>query len=226
MFDREIKLIGLDNYNKLKNSTVAVIGLGGVGGYAVEALTRAGIGTIILVDYDVVDITNLNRQLISTTNNIGNKKTSEWKNRIASINPKCNVTVIDKFLTKDDISLIFNNYKVDYIIDACDTMEVKKELINYTTLNNIGFISSMGTGNKLYPSKLEITTLDKTSYDPIAKILRKYVKDNKINKKINVVCSIEAPKKIDSKNVASISTVPSVAGLLLASFIINSIINN
>ncbi len=226
MFDREIKLIGINNYNKLKNSTVMVIGLGGVGGYVVESLSRAGIGNIILVDYDIIDITNINRQLISNTSNIGMKKTLEWQKRINLINPECHVTTIDKYLTKDNLYDTLNNYKIDYIIDACDTIMVKKELIKYTYLNKIGFIASMGTGNKLEPSKLEITTLDKTSYDPIAKILRKYVKDEKINKKIYVVCSKEQPKKINEKTIYSISTVPSTAGLLLSSFVINSIINN
>ena len=128
--------------------------------------------------------------------------------------------------TFDTASKLVNDYKIDYIIDACDTIMVKKELIKYTYLNKIGFIASMGTGNKLEPSKLEITTLDKTSYDPIAKILRKYVKDEKINKKVYVVCSKEQPKKINEKTISSISTVPSTAGLLLSSFVINSIINN
>lgn len=226
MFDREIKLIGIDNFNKLKNSTVMVIGLGGVGGYAVESLTRAGIGKIILVDYDIIDISNINRQIIANTSNIGMKKTNEWKKRIKLINPECNVIVIDEYLTKDNIYDILSKYNIDYIIDACDTISVKKELIKYTFLNKIGFIASMGTGNKLEPSKLEITTLDKTSYDPIAKILRKYIKDEKINKKIYVVCSKEVPKKTHEKTITSISTVPSTAGLLVSSFVINSIINN
>ncbi len=226
MFDREIKLIGIDNYNKLKNSSIMVIGLGGVGGYVVESLTRAGIGNIIIIDYDTIDISNINRQIISNTCNIGMKKVYEWEKRIKLINPNCHVITIDKYLTKDNLYDTLDNYKIDYIIDACDTINVKKELIKYTYLNKIGFISSMGTGNKLDPTKLEITTLDKTSYDPIAKILRKYIKDEKINKKIYVVCSKEQPKKINEKKISSISTVPSVAGLLLSSFVINSIINN
>jgi len=224
MFEREIKLIGIDNYNKIKAKTVAVIGVGGVGGYAVEALVRAGIENLIIVDYDIVDITNLNRQIIALQENIGIPKTYVIKDRIKSINPNCNITIINKELDENNVVELFN-YKIDYLIDACDTVKVKEQLILECIKRNIKQISSMGTGNKLNPELLKITDIRKTSYDPLAKRLRKFVNDNKIKEKVMVVSSIEPPKKIESA-IASISYVPSVAGLLCASFVINDIIKN
>lgn len=224
MFDREIKLIGEDNFNKIKSKTVAVIGLGGVGGYAVEALVRAGIENLIIVDYDVVDISNLNRQIISLQGNIGMKKTIVTKKRINDINPLCNVIVIDKKLDEDNVLELFD-YKIDYLIDACDTVRVKEKLILECVNRNIKQISCMGTGNKLNPELLSICDIRKTSYDPLAKRLRKFVKDNKIKDKVMVVSSMEIPKKVDGV-ISSVSYVPSVAGLLCASYVINDIINN
>lgn len=224
MFEREIKLIGESNYNKIKSSTIAVIGLGGVGGYATEALIRAGIENIIIVDYDKVDITNLNRQIIALQNNIGMYKTEVEKERILNINPNCNITVINKKLDENNLTELFN-YNIDYIVDACDTLKVKEGLILECIKRNIKQISCMGTGNKLNPELLTITDIKKTNYDPLAKKIRKFVKDNKINKKIMVVSSIEQPKKTEG-TISSISYVPSVAGLLCASYIINDIIKN
>lgn len=224
MFDREIKLIGEDNFNKIKEKKVVVIGIGGVGGYAVEALVRAGIQNLIIVDYDIVDITNLNRQIISLHENIGMKKTDVIKDRINKINPNCNVIVIDKKLDENNTKELFN-YDIDYIIDACDTLKVKEQLILECSNRNIKLISSMGTGNKLNPELLKITDIKKTSYDPLAKKLRKFVKDNNIKNKVMVVSSTEEAKKIEGV-ISSISYVPSVAGLLCTSYVINDIINN
>ena len=224
MFDREIKLIGIDNYNKIKSKTVAVVGVGGVGGYAVEALVRAGIEDIIIVDYVVVDITNLNRQIIAFQNNIGMYKTDVIKERINNINPNCNVTIINKKLDEFNLNLLFEN-KIDYLIDACDTVKVKEQLIIECINRNIKHISCMGTGNKLNPELLSITDIRKTNYDPLAKKIRKFVKDNKIKEKVMVISSTEEPKKIDGV-ISSISYVPSVAGLLCASYVINDIIKS
>ena len=212
-----------DNIKKIKNTTVLVVGLGGVGSYATESLTRAGIGKLIIIDNDKIDITNLNRQLMTLHSNIGEYKTDVWDSRIKDINPNCEVIKITDFLTTDNIDII-SKYKIDYIVDACDTIMTKKELIRYAVSNNIKIISSMGTGNKLEPSKLKIIDIRKTSYDPIAKILRKYVVDNKINSKVTVVSSTEQPKKVEG-TISSISYVPSVAGILLTSYVINDIIN-
>lgn len=222
MFDREIKLIGKEKLNLIKNKTILLIGLGGVGGYTLETLVRAGIHNLIIIDYDIADISNLNRQLLVTRNNIGKKKTDIAKNRIININPECQVQVINEMLTKDNLNNIFK-YKIDYIIDACDSIEVKKKLISECSNRKIKLITCCGTGNKLDPSKLEITDIRKTSYDPIAKILRKYVQDNKIKDKVMVVSSTEMPKKIKG-SISSISYVPSIAGILLTSYVINDII--
>lgn len=223
-FKRTIDLIGTSKFNILKNKHVLVLGLGGVGGYSLEALVRSGVNNITIVDYDLIDETNINRQIIANINNIGNKKATEWYKRIKEINPNCNIFIIDKKINKENIDILFDN-KVDYIIDACDTIEVKKELILKCTKQNINLISSMGMGNKLDPTKIEITELSKTKYDKIAKILRKFVKDNKINKKIMVVSSTEQPIiNNDNNKINSISYVPSVAGLLCASFVINDIL--
>lgn len=214
-------LVGEKNIEKIIQTKVLVLGLGGVGSYAVEALVRSGIGTIILVDYDVVDITNLNRQLMTNRNNVGNLKTEELKNRILEINPDCQIEIVNEKITSDTVSKLIE-LKPDYIVDACDTVEVKKKLILDCKKNNIKLISSMGTGNKFDPSRLKIMDIRKTSYDPIAKILRKFVTDNKINYKVMVVCSDEKPLKI-SNPIGSNSFVPGTAGLLCASFIINDI---
>lgn len=222
MFDREINLIGENNFNKLQAVTVCVVGLGGVGGHATETLVRAGIKNIIIVDYDVVDITNKNRQIIALDSTIGQTKVEVMKNRILDINKDCNVIVINEKLCPDNMDILFK-YNIDYLIDACDTVSVKKELIKLCVLKNISFISCMGTGNKLAPSKLEICDIRKTSYDPLAKIIRKFIKDSKITNKVMVVCSKEQPIK-NTGNVSSISYVPSVAGILCSSYIINKII--
>nr|MBP3259315.1 tRNA threonylcarbamoyladenosine dehydratase [Bacilli bacterium] len=222
MFTRESWLIG-DKLDLIKSKTVLVIGLGGVGGYTVETLVRAGIGNIIIVDNDVVDITNLNRQIVSLHSNIGNKKVDEWEKRIKDINPDINLIKYDMFVTKDNIGEIFNN-KIDYVVDACDTIETKKEIIRICVKNKIKLITSMGTGNKLDPSKLSIKDIRKTSYDPIAKKLRKMIKDERIKDKIMVISSEEEPK-IKGK-VGSISYVPSIAGIYATSYIINDILRS
>ncbi len=222
-YERLKLLVGLDNLNKIKDTTVLIIGLGGVGSYALESLVRSGVNNLIIVDNDTIDITNLNRQLMTNLNNVGLNKTDVWEKRILEINKDCNITKITNFITKENIDTLFST-KIDYIVDACDTIETKKELIRQSIKRDIKLISSMGTGNKLDPSKLEIIDIRKTSYDPIAKILRKMVKDERINKKINVICSKEESIKTNSKTIASNSFVPATAGLLCTSYIINDIV--
>lgn len=222
MFEREIKLIGEENLEKIKSKTVAVVGVGGVGGYAVESLVRAGISKLIIIDYDIVDITNLNRQIISLQSNIGKYKTDVIKERINNINPNCNVTTINTKLNEDNLYLLFNE-KPDYIIDACDTLKVKEMLILECKKRKIKLISSMGTGNKLNPELLKITDIRKTSYDPLAKKIRKFVVDNKIKGKVMVVSSVEQPKKVEGA-ISSISFVPPISGLLCTSYVINDIL--
>lgn len=215
-------LIG-DKINDIKTKTILIIGLGGVGGYATESLIRSGIGKLILVDNDVIDITNLNRQIISNHENIGKRKVDEWEKRAKSINPNINIKKINSFITEENIDLLFEE-KIDYLIDACDTVNTKKILIKKCLEKNIKFISCMGTGNKFRPEYFEITDIRKTSYDPIAKIIRKMINDEHIKGKVPVLYSKEKPKKIDNKIIGSNAFVPSVAGIMCASFIFNMII--
>lgn len=221
MFDRVISFVGKDNLEKIKNTTVLVVGLGGVGGYALEGLVRSGIGNVILMDYDKVDFSNLNRQIITNQNNIGKYKVEVAMERVKSINPECKIIIHNTFLDKDTINIL-NNYKIDYIVDACDSVQAKKLLIDYAMNNDIKLIASMGTANKMDPSKLEIIDIRKTSYDPLAKILRKYVMDKKTNKRIMVVSSTESPIRKDC--LSSLIFVPATAGLLCANYIIREII--
>lgn len=222
-FSRLKLITGDDKFNLIKTTTVLVLGVGGVGSYAVESLVRSGISKIIIVDNDVVDITNLNRQLMTMHSNIGKYKVDILENRIKDINPNCKVIKIKNFITKDNIDILFN-IKIDYVIDACDTVDAKKAIIKECIKRNIKFISCMGTGNKLDPTKLEIIDIRKTSYDPLARIIRKMVKDEKINDKVMVVASTEQPIKNNSNIIGSNSYVPATAGLLCASYVINNII--
>ncbi len=224
MYERIIKLIGKENLNKIKNKTVCIVGLGGVGGFATEAIVRSGVGNVIIVDYDRIDISNLNRQIITNQNNIGESKVQEMQKRIKSINPNCNITIIEEKIDSNNINLIFQN-KIDYLIDACDTITTKEALIIECTKRKIKIISSMGTGNKLNPTLLEICDIRKTSYDPIAKKIRKFVTDNKIKDKIPVVYSKEQNPKFQG-SIPSMIFVPATAGLLLANYVIRDIINN
>lgn len=223
-FDRFISLIGINNFNKIQSKNILVIGLGGVGSYVVESLVRSGILNITIADYDVIDITNLNRQIMTNLNNIGNKKTDEIEKRILSINNKVKVTKIDEFIDSSNINIINNNY--DYVVDCSDTFNTKCEIIKNCLDKKIKFITSMGTAKKMDPSKLEIIDIRKTSYDPLAKKIRKWVKDNRIKGKIMTISSSEVPFKMDNNILGSTSFVPSSAGLLITSYIINDIINN
>lgn len=220
--ERFHKLLTADQIKKISNLSVLIIGLGGVGSFAIESLARSGLKRLVLVDYDIVDITNLNRQIEALNSTIGVKKTDALKDRIKDINPNIEVITIDQFIKPENIDLLFQT-DIDYLIDACDSIETKKEIIRQCLKRNVKFISCMGTGNKLDPSKLEITTLTKTTYDPIAKILRKMVKEEHINKKITVVSSTEKGIATNDKTPGSTSFVPATAGLLCASWVVNDI---
>lgn len=222
-FERLKYLIGEENVESFADKCVLVIGLGGVGGYSVESLVRSGIGHLIIVDGDVVDETNLNRQIIATSSVIGKSKVDLFNSRIKDINPDCVVTQINKFIDKDNIDELFC-YDIDFLVDACDSLDTKFLIIKNCLEKNIPFISSMGTGNRMDPSKFSITTLDKTMNDPVAKILRKRVRDEHLKGKIKVLCSSEVPKKLGNK-IGSNSFVPPSAGLLITSYVINDFIN-
>lgn len=208
-------LIGKNELNKLKEKCVLILGLGGVGGYAVEALARSGVGRLILVDYDIIDVTNLNRQIIARKSNIGKSKVEAWKERISEIS-NTKITIIEKKITDENIKTIFEE-QIDYAIDACDTVSVKFEFLKYCLQMKIPFVTCLGTGKRIDASKVEITDLMKTENDPIAKVLRKRVREENIHQKIPVIYSKEIPKKIEGNVIASSIFVPSSAGILAAS---------
>lgn len=230
-FSRTELLIGKEGIEKLQKAKVAVFGIGGVGSFVVEALARAGIGSFILVDKDIVDITNLNRQIIATRKTIGKPKVEVAKERILEINPNAIVEVYQEFFMPESPEII--DKTVDYIVDSVDTVTAKIELVLRAEKLGIPIISSMGTGNKLDPSKFEVTDIYKTSICPLAKVMRKELRARGI-KKLKVVYSKEEPiisnNKIeeDSKSKkqipGSISFVPSVAGLIIAGEVIKDII--
>lgn len=227
-FSRTEMLIGKEGINKLQKSKVAIFGIGGVGSYVVEALARVGVGNFILVDSDIITKTNINRQIIATTKTIGKLKVDVAKERILEINPNATVKTYAEFFKQD--SSIFLDNSINYIIDAIDTVSSKIELITKAKELNISIISSMGTGNKLDPTKFEITDIYKTSVCPLAKVMRKELKKRKIDK-LKVIYSKEEPIKIQKNDIetkksipGSISYVPSVAGLIIASEVVKDII--
>lgn len=214
------KIVDDSILNEIRSKTILIIGLGGVGGHALESIVRMGINNIIIVDNDIVDVTNLNRQILSLKSNIGEYKTEVAKKRILDINPDCNVITINKFIDSSNYLEMFN-YNIDYVIDACDTITTKILLIEECLNRNIKIISCMGTGNKFHPEMLEICELKKTSYDPLAKVIRNKFKNDK--RKIMVVYSKEQGVRISDRIPGSTSLVPSVAGVMCASYIINDI---
>lgn len=221
MFERLITLIGEDNVNKLKKANVLIVGLGGVGGYALETLVRSGIYNLTIVDGDIVELSNLNRQIISKRDVIGKPKALVAQARTLEINPDVNLKVINQFISEDNFSLL-NIDSFDYVIDACDDLNLKMLLIK--NADKYKLISSMGTANKMDMTRFKITTIDKTSYDPLAKIIRKKIKEKKIRTKFKVVSSDEKVMKNGTK-LGTIAYMPAVSGLLCASYVINDIIN-
>lgn len=222
--NRTEALIGKESLEKLQNSNIVVFGLGGVGSYVVEGLVRAGIQNIFIIDKDIVDITNINRQLIADTETVGKAKVDVQEERILKINPLAKVTKLKEFVNKDNIEEIMNETThIDYVVDAIDTVSAKLEIIKYCNKNNIKIISCMGTGNKLDASKFEITDIYKTSVCPLAKVIRKELKKLNIPK-LTVLYSKEEPRKTNISTPTSISFVPSVAGLLIAGKVVQDLI--
>lgn len=220
--ERLESLVGLDILSKIKNLNILIVGIGGVGGYTLESLVRCGIENITIIDYDRVESSNLNRQIISNLNNIGKLKVDAAKERYTNINDKLNLKTMSIFLDKDNIDSI-NICQFDYVVDACDSIETKALLMSVCVSKNIKIISSMGTAKKMDATKLSITTLDKTSYDKLAKKLRSVVPKN-IQRKIKVVSSTEQVK--DIKVLGSNSFVPATSGLLITNYIINDVANS
>jgi len=229
-FSRTELLIGKVALEKLSKTKVAIFGIGGVGSFVAEGLARAGVGNFLLIDNDTISKSNLNRQIHALDNTIGKYKVDVMKERILQINPEANVEVSKEFFMPCSNTNLIND-NLDYIVDAVDTVTAKIEIVMKSESLNIPVISSMGTGNKLDPTKFEITDINKTSVCPLAKVMRKELRARGI-KKLKVVYSKEEPIKvkkednIDNKKQVpgSISFVPSVAGLIIASEVIKDII--
>ena len=244
-FSRTELLVGNESVEKLKKAKVAVFGIGGVGSFVVEGLVRAGIGNFILVDDDKVCLTNLNRQIIATHKTVGKYKVDVAKERILDINPNANIETYQEFFMPDSKEILDNT--VDYIVDSVDTVTAKIELVIRANKLNIPIISCMGTGNKLDPTKFEVTDIYKTSVCPLAKVMRKELRARGIKElkvvyskeepiipdetennscKTNCICPPETKRKCTIRNQVpgSISFVPSVAGLIIAGEIIKDII--
>lgn len=238
-FSRLELAIGTNQLEKLKNSTVVVLGIGGVGSYTAEALARSAIGKLVLVDKDNVDITNINRQIHALHSTVGQSKVELMKERIKDINPICEVIALPIFYNEDTAEQIFSQ-DPDYIVDAIDTMSSKINVIVECKKRNIPIISSMGAANKLDPSKFEVTDISKTHMDPVARIIRQKLKKLGIQKGVKVVFSSEKPmaphtemyEEVGKKESeirkekmppASNGFVPPVAGLMMASVVVRDL---
>lgn len=232
-FARTELLFGKEAMDKLKNARVAVFGVGGVGGYVVEALARSGVGAIDIIDNDTVSVTNINRQIIATTKTIGSYKVDVMRERILEINPDCQVHAFKCFYlpeNKDE----FDFSKYSYVVDAIDTVTAKIQLAVEAQDKNTPIISSMGTGNKFNPTEFEVADIYKTSVCPLAKVMRKELKKRNV-KKLKVVYSKEEPKSPGESGgkeecpkgrrsiPGSTAFVPPVAGLIIASEVIKDL---
>ncbi|WP_105615722.1 tRNA threonylcarbamoyladenosine dehydratase [Vallitalea okinawensis] len=243
-FSRTEMLIGTEGLNKLKNSTIAIFGIGGVGTYAVEGLARSGVGKFILVDDDEVCLTNINRQIHATRKTVGKPKVEVMKERILSINPKADVETYQELYNAESAERLLRA-EYDYVIDAIDMVSAKLDLIQRCKNMQIPIISSMGAGNKLNPTMFEVTDIYKTSYDPLAKVMRSELKKRGI-KKLKVVYSKEKPMKpielgggckehcicpnkdrtcVERRQIpGSVAFVPSVVGLIISSEVVKDLI--
>lgn len=233
-YSRTELLIGEEGIEKLRQSTVLVFGVGGVGSHCIEALARSGVGHLILVDNDDVSLTNINRQSIAYHSTIGCMKTKVMKERIKDIDPNIHVDTFEMFILPENIEELFEKVgTVDYIIDAIDTVSAKIALVEYAKEKDLPLISSMGTGNKLHPELFEITDLSKTSMCPLCKVMRKELKNRGIFH-LKVLYSKEKPIDVGGRTTGeatgarrslpgSISFVPPVAGLLIAGEVIREL---
>lgn len=233
IFIRTAQLLGEDGFLRLQQASVAVFGLGGVGSHCVEALARSGVGKLFLIDSDSVAPSNINRQSIALISTIGRKKTEVLKEKIADINPDCQVTLCDSFVLPDNLDEVFAHFpeKLDYIIDAIDTVSAKLALVSYAKEHDIPIISSMGTGNKLHPELFKITDINKTNVCPLCRVMRRELKKREISH-LKVLYSEEVPhtpqtegeeKSSGRPAPASIAFVPPVAGLIIAGEVIRDL---
>lgn len=222
IYQRTELVIGKENLDRLKKAHICICGIGGVGSYVLEALARVGVGKITVIDSDKVDMTNINRQLIATVESVGNYKVCEAKKRINAINPQIEVIPIIDFLSKENV----NQYIIqdlDYVIDAIDSVESKIALIKTCKQREIKIISSMGMANRCDPLKIKVADISKTEMCPLAKVVRKRLKQEGITK-VKVVFSIEQAAKSQSNELGSLPYVPATAGLIIASEVVKDII--
>jgi tRNA threonylcarbamoyladenosine dehydratase len=241
-FSRNELAIGKEGLDKMKNSTVAVLGIGGVGSFAAEALARSGVGRLVLVDKDDVDITNVNRQVIALLSTVGKPKVDLMKERIMDINPDCEVIALKMFYTEETYEQFFD-YGLDFVVDASDTISYKIHLMKECLNRGIPMISSMGAANKMDPTRFQIADIFKTHTDPIAKVIRTRLRKEGIRKGVPVVFSDESPiviredvRKTVGKDDAEIrkakmppssnAFVPSVAGLIMASYVTRELLSD
>ncbi len=220
-FQRTRQLLGSEEVDRLQEASVLLFGIGGVGGFTCEALARAGVGRIHIVDKDVVDVTNINRQIIATHDTVGRPKVDVMKERLLSINPDIRVEATECFYLPDRAAE-FDFGAYDYVIDAIDNVSAKLSIICEAKAAGTPVISSMGTGNKLDPTRFEIADIHKTSVCPLAKVIRKGLKDRGI-KDVKVLYSREEPVRTGLRTPASVSFVPSVAGLIIAGEVIKDL---
>ena len=221
-FQRLQLLIGDENFGKLGKSTVAVFGVGGVGSFAVEALARSGVGRLILIDKDNIDVTNINRQIHALSSTVGRSKVEVMRERIREINPAAQVDAIQKFFLPEENVEDFFICRYDYVVDAIDTLTAKIFLVEECTRRGIKIISSMGAGNKLDATRFKVGDIFQTSVDPVAKIMRKKLRERGIES-LKVVWSDEPPRPVKDF-IGSAAFVPSVAGLILAGEVVNDLI--
>ena len=222
IYSRTEIILGSENVERIKRASICVCGVGGVGSYVLEALARVGIGNICVIDKDIVDITNINRQLIALNSTIGENKVDAAVKRAKDINKDLKIEGIKESITFDNIDQLLSN-KFDYVIDCVDNIEAKTAIIKYCWDNKIKCISSMGMGNKLNPLDIKVADIYKTEMDPLSKIMRKKLKEIGIRKQ-KVVYSVEKPKKNNTKTIGSVSFVPSAGGLVIASEVVKDII--
>lgn len=218
--DRILNIISEEDLRKINNLNILIIGVGGVGGYALESLVRSGVKKITIIDKDKIDESNLNRQIISLRSNILSSKVLEAKKRMELIRDEVIINSVEVFLNEENVNDYLSMEKYDYIVDACDTITVKAAIIKYAKENNLNVISCMGTGNRFNPEELTITKLKKTYNDPLSKALRKILKDRNIDQNVDVVWSKELPVKTQTRTPGSMIFVPATAGLLISSYII------
>ena len=221
--DRQISLIGKENNEKIVGAKIALFGVGGVGSYVLEMFLRNGIRNILLCDFDTVDETNINRQLVAYNDTIGKKKVDVAKNRAKRINEKVEMITYEEKVSEDNIYDMLKDFNPDYIIDCIDDVDAKITIMKYAYENNIKCISSMGAGNRTRVDMIEVTDIFKTTYCPLAKKIRKILKKENIKKQL-VVYSKEQPKI--SKKVTSIAEVPAVFGINIAAYVFNDILSN